>query len=190
MENGRKLVIFPTDQFYAIIGTIILAMADGPYSLTLADICNEKSSATHGAREHLHRPGKIYLTGAEIYSLRDNTQKICSTMKTLHLALKDVRAIIDFHPERFQGNPLKRQEHKERKLREGSVCFSLHEHVLRGVADESDIYRLSEQFLGLSRLQMESMPEVTKLSLPGFFEMIGCPTPDYMAVHMSNVFHS
>lgn len=190
MESSRKLVFFPIDQFYAIVGTITMDIDGGPYSTTLADICNEKSSATHAAREHLHRHGKIYLTETEIYSLRDNTQLVCSAMKTVHLALKDVRAVFDYHPERFQGNPLKRLEYKERKLREGSVRFSLHDHVLCGVADESDIYRYSEQFLGLSQVRIEEVPEMMNLSLPGFLEMIGCPPPDYLAVHLGNVFHS
>ncbi len=190
MDNARKLVIFPVDQFYAIVGTITMAMQEGPYSLTLADICNEKSSATHDARDHMHRPGKIYLTAAEFYSLRDNKQKVCSTMSAVHLALKDIRGVIDFYPDRFQGNPLKRQEHKERNLREGSVQYSLHEHVLLGVADESDIYRYSEQFLGLSRLRIKELPDTEDLFLPGFLEMIGCPKPDYMAVNLANVFHS
>jgi hypothetical protein len=190
MENCRKLVLFPVDQFYAIVGSIALTMEGGPYSLTIADICNEKSSATHGAREHLHRPGKIYLSAVEFYSLRDNTQKVCSNLNTVHLALRDIRGIIDYHPEHFQGNPLKRLEHKERRLREGSVRFCLHEHVFFGVADESDIYRLGEQFIGLSKLRIEEVPETENLSLPGFLEMIGCRQPDYMAVNLAGVFHS
>lgn len=188
MENGRKLVFFPVDQFYAIVGRI--SMAEDPFSLTIADICNDKSSATHGARDHLHRPGRVYLSAAEFYSLRDNGQKVCNTLNVVHLALKDIRAVIDFNPERFKGNQFKRQEHEERKLVVGSLQFSLHEHVLCGVADELDIYRRSEQFLGLSRLRIEEVPGMGNLSLPGFLEKIGCPLPDYMAVNLAKVFHS
>ena len=191
MENGRKLVIFPGDQFYAIVGTIRMPDVEGgPYGMTLADLCNDKSGATHGAREHLHRPGRIYLTDAEFYALRDNTQKVCATLNAVHLALKDIRGIIDYHPGRFEGNARKRREQQERTLKMGSLRFLLHDHVLSGEAEEADIYRLSEKFLGLSRLQVEEFPEMANLSLPGFLEMVGCRQPDYMAVNLARVYHS
>jgi hypothetical protein len=188
MENSRKLVLFPVDQFYAVVGTI--SMAEDPYSLTITDIFNDKSSATHGARDHLHRPGRIYLSNAEFYALKDNRRKVCCNLDTVHLAMKDVRAVIDFFPDRFKGNPLKRKEYEERKVVAGSVRFSLHAHVLSGVADERDIYRQSEQFIGLTRLRVEEVPVTDRLSLPGFLELIGCQQPDYMAVNLARVFHS
>jgi len=191
METGRKLVLFPTDQFFAIVGTIAMSeLAAGPYSMTIADICNDKSSATHGARDHMHRTGRLYLTGTEIYSLHDNSQKVCTTLDTIHLPLENIRAIIDFCPEYFQGDPRKRQEQQERDLPKGRLRFSLHEHVLSGEAAEWDIYRLSEKFIGLSQLRVEELPARANLSLPGFLELIGCPQPDYMAVNLATVFHS
>ncbi len=84
-------------------------MADGPYSLSLTYICNEKSSATHHARDHLHRPSRLYLTETQFYPLRDHTRKSCSALTSVHLALKDIRGVIDFHPEHFAGNERKRQ---------------------------------------------------------------------------------
>lgn len=191
MESERKLVIFPVDQFFAVVGTITMPeIGGGPYSLTLADICNDKSSATHASREHLHRPGRIYLSQVECYSLNDNTRKVCSSMSTVHLGLKDIRGVIDYHPEKFKGNPAKRQEQQERMLKMGSVKFHLHEHVLSGVAEELDIYRLSEKFIGLSSLKVEELPETEDLSLPSFLGRIGCGQPNYMAVNLANVFHS
>lgn len=191
MENSRKLVIFPADQFFAVVGTITMpGMGGGPYSMTIADICNDKSSATHGAREHLHRPGRIYLSEVECYSLHDNTRKVCSNLDTLHLGLKDIRGVIDFHPENFKGNPAKRQEQQERTLKLGLVKFNLHEHVLSGVAEEMDIYRLSDKFIGLSSLKVEEFPETGNLSLPSFLERIGCGQLYYMAVNLASVFHS
>ena len=117
-------------------------------------------------------------------------------MDVVHYAVKNIRGVIDFFPERFEGNPAKRQEHKERNLEEGSVRFPLHNHVFSGVADEleiyrlSDIYRFSDKFIGLSRLRMEETAEAGNLSLPSFMEMVGCRQPDYMAVNLANVFHS
>jgi hypothetical protein len=194
MENTRKVVLFPVDQFYAAVGNITMTV--DPYRLTLTDICNDMTSATHGARDHHHRSGTIYLSSVEFYSLRDNTQKVCRTLNVVHLAVKNIRGIIDFYPERFEGNPLKRQEHLERKLEEGSVRFPLHDHVLYGVANELDIYRLSDiyrftdKFIGLSSLRIEETPATENLSLPGFLERIGCRHPDYMAVNLANVLHS
>ena len=72
----------------------------------------------------------------------------------------------------------------------GSLRFLLHDHVLSGEAEEADIYRLSEKFLGLSKLQVEEFPEMANLSLPGFLEMVGCRQPDYMAVNLARVYHS
>jgi len=188
MENSRKLVLFPVDQFYAVVGTV--RMSVDPYGLTIPDICNEMTSATHAARDHLHRPGRIYLFDAEFYALKDNRRKVCSTLDTVHLAMKDVRAIIDYHPERYKGNPVKRREYGERRVVEGSVRFSLHAHVLSGVADERDIYRQSEQFVGLYNLKVEDVPPADRLSLPGFLDSIGCRQPEYMAVNLARVFHS
>jgi len=188
MENDRKLILFPVDQFYAVVGTI--RMAEDPYGLSIPDIFNDKSHVTHGAREHLHRPGRIYLSNAEFYALKENRRKVCCALDTVHLAMKDVRAAIDFFPDRYKGNPLKRKEYEERKVVEGNLRFSLHAHVLSGVADEGDIYRRSEQFIGLSRLRVEEVPVTDGLSLPGFLESIGCQQPDYMAVNLSRVFHS
>ena len=194
MEYTRKIVLFPIDQFYAVVGTVTMAL--DPYRVTLTDICNDMTSATHQARDHHHRSGTLYLTEVEFYSLRNNAQKVCGSMDIVHLAVKNIRGIIDFHPERFEGNPLKRQEHLDRNLEEGSVCFPLHDHVFCGVANEldiyrlSDIYRFSDKFIGLSRLRLMETPETESLSLSGFFAMIGCRQPDYMAVNLANVFHS
>ncbi len=191
MEDGRKIVLFPVDRFYAVVGTItLLDVTEGPYSMTLADICNHKSSSTHSAREHMHRSGRLYLSAAEFYSLRGHRPKVCDTMNAVHLPLNSIQGIIDFHPERFQGNPLKRQEQLERGLEMGRISFLLHEHVLSGVACEMDIYRLSDQVIGLSQLRVDELPETEYLSLPGFLETIGCPQPDYMAVNLAAVFHS
>jgi hypothetical protein len=188
MENSRKLVLFPIDQFYAVVGTI--SMAEDPYSLTITDICADKSSGTHGARDHLHRPGRIYLSGTEFYALKDNRQRVCRSLDTVHLATKNIRAAIDFYPDRYKGNPFKRREFEERSMVEGSLRFALHAHVLSGVADERDIYRRSEQFIGLSRLRVEEEPATDRLSLPGFLESIGCRQPEYMAVTLARVIHS
>jgi hypothetical protein len=194
MEYARKIVLFPVDQFYAVVGTVTMAL--DPYRVTLTDICNDMTSATHRARDHHHRSGTLYLSAVEFYSLRNNALKVCGSMETIHLAVKNIRGIIDFYPERFEGNPVKRQEHLDRKLEEGSVCFPLHEHVFCGVAAEldiyrlSDIYRFSDKFIGLSRLSVEVVPETDNLSLPAFLKSIGCRPPDYMAVNLANVFHS
>jgi hypothetical protein len=194
MNNVRKVVLFPVDQFYAVVGTI--TMATDPYRLTLTDICNDMTSSTHSARDHHHRSGTIYLSAVEFYSLRNNTQKVCCTMDVIHLAVKSIRGIVDFYPERFEGNPVKRQENIERNLDVGSVRFPLHDHVLHGVANELDIYRLSDiyrftdKFIGLSKLLIEDVPAAENLTLPGFLESIGCRHPDYMAVNLANVFHS
>lgn len=194
MKKTRKVLLFPVDQFYAVVG--IFTMPVDPYRLTLTDICNDMTSATHGARDHLHRPGTIFLTSVEFYSLHDNTQKVCQTLDVIHLAVKNIRGIIDYHPELFEGNPIKRQEYIERKPQPGSVRFPLHDHVLYGVADEyeiyrlSDIYRFSDKFIGLSGLQIEAPPTAVGLSLPDFLARIGCRHPDYMAVNLANVFHS
>jgi hypothetical protein len=194
MEKPRKVVLFPVDQFYAVVGTFTMPV--DPYRLTLTGICNDMTRATHSARDHLHRPGTIYLTSVAFYSLRDNTQKVCQTLDTIHLAVKNLRGIVDFHPELFEGNPIKRQEHEERKPQPGSVRFPLYDHVLYGVADEyeiyrlSDIYRFTDRFIGLSSLQTEETPIAENLSLPGFLARIGCRHPDYMAVNLANVLHS
>lgn len=194
MECARKIVLFPVDQFYAVVGTVTMTI--DPYRLTLTDICNDMTSATHRARDHHHRSGTLYLTEVEFYSLRDNSRRVSRALDIVHLAVKNIRGIIDFYPERFEGNPLKRHEHQERNPEEGSVRFPLHEHVLSGVAGEldiyrlSDIYRFSDKFLGLSRLRVEETPETENLSLPGFLDHIGCRQPDYMAVNLANVFHS
>lgn len=194
METTRKVVLFPADQFYAVVGTITMAV--DPYRLTLTDICNDMTSATHGARDHHHRSGTIFLSSVEFYALNDNTQKVCRTLESVHLAVKTIRGIVDFYPERFEGNPVKRQEHIERNLAVGSIRFPLHNHVLHGVANELDIYRLSDiyrftdKFIGLSNLRIDEVPAMNNLSLPGFLERIGCRHPDYMAVNLANVFHS
>jgi hypothetical protein len=193
MENTRKVVLFPVDQFYAVVGTITMAV--DPYRLTLTDICNDMTGATHGPRDH-HHSGTLYLSAVEFYSLRNNAQKVCGTLDVVYVAVKSIRGIIDYDPERFEGNPLKRQEHQERKLEEGSVKFPLHDHVLYGVADEldifrlSDIYRFTDKFIGLSRLRIEEASAMDNLSLPDFLHRIGCRQPDYMAVNLANVFHS
>jgi hypothetical protein len=194
MDKSRKVVLFPVDQFYAIVGTFTMPV--DPYRLTLTDICNDMTSATHGARDHLHRPGTVFLTSVEFYSLRDNTQKVCQTLDIIHMAVKNIRGIVDFHPELFEGNPIKRQEYVERKPQPGSVSFPLHDHVLHGVADEyeiyrlSDIYRFTDKFIGLSGLRIEETPATEDRSLPDFLARIGCRHPDYMAVNLANVFHS
>lgn len=194
MDNTRKVVLFPVDQFYAVVGTI--TMAANPYRLTLTDICNDMTSATHAARDHHHRSGTIFLTDVNFYSLHDSSQTVCCTLDVVHLAVKNLRAIIDFHPEHFVGNDLKRREHQERNVEEGYVRFPLHDHVFHGVADELDIYRLSDiyrftdKFIGLSKLRIEEAPVTARRSLPDFLQEIGCPQPDYMAVNLANVFHS
>ena len=194
MANVRKVVLFPVDQFYAVVG--ILTMPIEAYRVTLTDICNDMTSATHSARDHLHRPGTLFLTSAEFYSLHDNTRKVCQTLDVIHMAVKNIRGIIDFNPELFEGDPVKRREHSERNLQPGSVSFPLHDQLLHGVADEyeiyrlSDIYRFTDKFIGLSRLHIEEPPETENNSLPSFLDRIGCQHPEYMAVNLANVFHS
>ncbi|HEY6838985.1 MAG TPA: hypothetical protein VI389_09600, partial [Geobacteraceae bacterium] len=78
MDAARKLVIFPTDQFYAVIGNITLPV--NPYSMSLTDILTDQSAMTHRKGDHEHRPGKIFLSEAECYGLFDNTQRVCSIM--------------------------------------------------------------------------------------------------------------
>lgn len=133
MSKTRKVVLFPVDQFYAIVGTFTMPV--DPYRLSLTDICNDMTSATHGARDHLHRPGTIYLSSVEFCSLRDNTQKVSQTRGVIHLAVKNIRGIVDFHPELFEGDPIKRQEYEERKPQPEGVRVPLHDDVLHGVAD-------------------------------------------------------
>jgi len=194
MELTRKIVLFPVGQFYAVVGTITMTV--DPYRLTLTDICNDMTSATHRARDHHHRSGTLFLSAVEFYSLRNNAQKVCRTLQQVHLAVKNIRGIIDFYPERFEGNPLKRHEYRERHIEQGTVHFPLHEHVFSGVADEldiyrlSDIYRFSDKFIGLSKLRLEETPATESFTLPGFLENIGCRQPDYMAVNLANLFHS
>ena len=194
MESSRKVVLFPVDQFYAVVGTFNLPVH--AYRVTLTDICNDMTSATHSARDHLHRPGTLYLTEAEFFSRHDNTQKVCQTLDIIHMAVKNIRAIIDFHPERFEGDPVKRQEHRERQLQLGRVSFPIHDHVLHGIADEyeiyrlSDIYRFTDKFIGLSQLHIDEGPMPDHLSLSVFLQRIGCRHPEYMAVNLANVFHS
>lgn len=194
MVQTRKVVLFPVDQFYAVVG--VLSMPMDPYRVSLTDICNDMTSATHSARDHLHRPGTLYLTSAKFYSLHDNSLQVCESLVEIHLAVKNVRGVIDFHPEHFEGDPVKRREHSERKPRPGSVRFPLHNQVLYGVADEyeiyrfSDIYRFTDKFIGLSKLHIEEPQPLGALSLAGFLDRIGCRYPDYMAVNLANVFHS
>jgi hypothetical protein len=193
MQNTRKIVLFPVAQFYAVVGTITMVM--DPYRLTLTDICNDMTGATHFVGDH-HHSGTVYLSSVEFYSLRDNAQRACTTLDVAYFAVKNIRGVIDFHPERFEGNPHKRQEHAERKLEVGTVKFPLYDHVFCGIADELDIYRLSDiyrftdKFLGLSRLSIEEIPKTGELPLPDFLHGIGCGHPGYMAVNLANVFHS
>lgn len=193
MQNTRKVVLFPVDQFFAVVGTITMAV--DPYRLTLTDICNDMTGATHGPRDH-HHSGTLYLSSAEFYSLRDNTQRVSLALDVVHVAVKNIRGIVDFFPEFFEGNPHKRHEHNERNLEKGSIKFPLHDHVLHGVADEldifrlSDIYRFTDKFIGLSNLRIEEIPATENLSLPDFLGRIGCHHPNYMAVNLANVFHS
>ncbi|HYS43095.1 MAG TPA: hypothetical protein VEM32_03850, partial [Geobacteraceae bacterium] len=63
MDTARKLVIFPVDQFYALVGNVTLPK--DPYGITLTDILNDRSALTHRQGDHEHRPGRIFLTDAE-----------------------------------------------------------------------------------------------------------------------------
>lgn len=193
MENTRKVVIFPVDQFYAIVGNI--TMSGDPYRMRLTDICNDMAGATHNDHDHRHS-GTIYLSSAEFYSMENNQQKVCCTLTVGHLAVKNIQGVIDFYPDRFKGNPHKRYEHHERHLKEGKVKFRLNDHVLNGVADEfdisrySDVYRFADKFIGLHKLHVVETPATEVLSLSGFMENIGCRFPDYMAVNLSNAFYA
>lgn len=186
-DLSRKVIVFPTSQFSAVIGKVTLP--EDPYSLTIPDILNDKSSATHHAREHLHRPGKIYLSEIEAFSLGYDRRRVCHSLKTIHLSVEHVAAVVDYFPDKYRGNREKRLEYRERKVVEDELQFVLQDHVICGVADQREIYRRSESFIGLSRLRFEESPQ-DRFSLPDFFAEVGCPLPEYMAVNLARVFHS
>jgi len=186
-DLSRKVIVFPTSQFSAVIGEITLG--EDPFALTLPDILNDKSSATHQAREHLHRSGKIFLSEVEAFSLGNDRRRICHSLKTVHLPVNQVATVVDYFPDKYRGNREKRLEYRERKVVEDDLRFVLQDHVICGVADQKEIYRRSECFLGLSRLRFEEAPR-DQFSLPDFFEEVGCPLPEYMAVNLARVFHS
>lgn len=188
MEMARKIVLFSTNQFYAIVGTI--RMRENPYSLSMPDIFNNKSSATHRARDHEHKPGKIFLSDTEFYALNDNTERVCRSITSIHISLKDMRAAIDFHPEKHQGSAMRRKEYAEGVTATEIVRFTLHAHALSGMADRGEIYRRSERFVGINGVHIDDVAKSAGPTLPEFLERIGCPQPEHMAVHLGNVLHS
>jgi hypothetical protein len=189
MDAGRKLVIFPVDQFYAVVGNVTLPK--DPYGISLIDVLNERSALTHRQGDHEHRPGRIFLTDAEFYTLHDNTRRICTVMTEIFIPVQQVRAVVDVHPERYQGSADKRRESQERVRRSRELLFALHGHAVRGVAEALEIYRKSDQFVGLTRVAIDEEPATTNgLSLTAFLHHLGCPPPDFMAVNLRRVIHS
>lgn len=188
MENSRRLVLFPTDQFYAIVGTI--RMREDPYLLSIPDIFNDKSAATHWARDHEHKPGKLFLSETTFFSLYDNTQRACPSIPAIHISLKNVRGAIDLHPGRYQGNDEKRKEYGERTTSTEIMRFTLHDHALSGMVDMREVYRRSEQFVGVNGLHIDDQRRSSALTLPEFLDHIDCPHPEYMAVHLGNALHT
>jgi hypothetical protein len=189
MDAARKIVIFPLDQFYAVVGNI--ALPEDPYCVSLTDILDERSAMTHRKGDHEHRPGRIFLTDAEFYSLHDNTRRICTVMTEVYIPVQQIRAVADVHPERYQGNVAKRRESEERVRQHRQLHFALHEHAVRGVADAREVYRKSEQFIGLTAVAIDEEPAApARLSLPEFLRHLGCPSPQFMAVNLRCLIHS
>jgi hypothetical protein len=189
MAESRKLVIFPVDQFYAVVGN--LSLPEDPYGVTLPDILNDRSAQTHRPSDHDHRPGRIFLAEAEFYDLHDNTRRVCAGLTEVYIPVKEIRAALDVHPERYQGSAAKRQEAQERVLRRRRpLLFALHGHLVRGVADGLEVYRKSEQFVGLTEVAIEEPPPSAGLSLHGFLQLVGCPPPAFVAVNLGCVIHT
>jgi len=189
MDAARRLVIFPVDQFYAVVGNITLPK--GSYGISLTDILNDRSSLTHRQGDHEHRPGRIFLTDAEFYALHDSTRRICKVMTEVFIPVQQVRAVIDVHPERYQGSADKRREAQERLRRSRELLFALHGHAVRGVAEALEVYRKSEQFVGLTGVAIDEEPATTACpSVLEFLRHLGCPPPDFMAVNLKCVIHS
>lgn len=188
MDAARKLVIFPVDQFYAVVGNITLPQ--DPHGVSLIDILNDRSAMTHRKGNHEHRPGRIFLTDAECYALHDNTRRICTLMTEAYIPVQQVRAAIDVHPERYKGCADKRHEAKERVRHHRQMLFALHGHPVCGVADAFEVYRKSDQFVGLTSVAIDEEPAAAGLSLPKFLHHLGCPLPDFMAVNLRCVIHS
>ena len=189
MDKARKLVIFPVDQLYALVGNVTLDR--DPYGITLTDIFNERSALTHRQGDHEHHPGRIFLTDAELYSLHDNTRRVCTAMTEIFIPLHQIRAVVDIHPERYQGNPEKRREAQVREHRSRELLFVLHGHSVRGVADELEVYRKRDHFIGLTGVGIVEKPVTAAgLSLPEFLRHIACPPPDFMVVNLRSVIHS
>ncbi len=189
MDKTRKLVIFPVDQFYALTGNVTLDR--DPYSITLTDILNDRSAMTHRQGDHEHRPGRIFLTDVEFYPLHDNTRRVCTAITKAFIPLHQIRAAVDVHPEHYQGNSEKRREAKERVRRNRELLFALHGHTVRGVAEELEVYRKRDQFVGLTGVEIGEDPATAAgLSLPEFLRHIACPPPGFMAVNLWCVIHS
>ena len=189
MDAARKIVIFPVDQFYALVGNVTLPK--DPYGVSLTDILNDRSALTHRPGDHEHRPGRIFLTGTEFYDLRDNTRRICTVMTEVFIPVQQVRAVVDFHPERYKGSADKRRESQERVRRSRELFFALNGHAVRGVAEALEVYRKSDQFVGLTGIAIAEEPATAAgRSLPEFLRHIGCPPPDFMAVNLRCVIHS
>lgn len=189
MDAARKIVIFPVDQFYAMVGNVTLRK--DPYGMTLPDILNDRSAMTHRQGDHEHRSGRIFLTDAEIYALHDNTRRICTALNELFIPVHQIRAVVDVNPERYRGNADKRREAQERVRHSRDLLFALHGHAVRGVAEALEVYRKSDQFVGLTGVTIDEEPAAAAvLPLPEFLRHIGCPPPDFMAVNMWCVIHS
>lgn len=188
MNTTRKIVVFPTSKFFAIVGTI--TMAEDPYDMSLTDICNFKSHATHHAREHEHKPGKLFLTDTEFYSLKDNSQRQCVDLDQIHIALKDIEAIIDVEPAYFTGNKEKRAEQEQRYATKEKIRFVLRSHVISGSVDSQKVYRNSGAFVSISHVSIDDADNSSNQDLSQFLESIKCPQPAYMAIYLENILHS
>ncbi|HEY6839086.1 MAG TPA: hypothetical protein VI389_10110, partial [Geobacteraceae bacterium] len=90
-----------------------------------------------------------------------------------------------------QGNASKRQESQPRVRHHRDLLFPLHGQAVCGVADALDIYRKSEQFIGLNSITIHEEPATAAgLSLPEFLRHVDCPPPSFMAVNLKCVIHS
>jgi hypothetical protein len=189
MEISRKLVIFPIDQFYAIVGN--LTLPEDPYAVSLTDILNDRSAMTHRQGNHEHRSGRIFLDDAECFDLHDNTRRICAKMTEVYIPVHQIRAAIDVHPEHYRGNADKRRESEERRRRHRDLLFPLHGHTVRGVADVLEVYRKSDHFVGLTEVAIDDEPVTSAgVSLSKFLHHLSCPPPDFIAVNLKCVIHS
>ena len=188
MEEARKIVVFPGGQFFAVVGK--LRMPQNPYLLSLPDILNEQSSATHRARNHEHRSGRIFLSDVEFYALHDPCTRVCGDLTRCHVQVGDISAAIDFYPEKYQGNDDKRRDYAQRQIRTEVLHFVQHHQVFSGLVDAMEVYRKSEGFVSVNKLQTLPATREGEGPIAEFLGRIRCPQPRFMAVNLARVLHS